>query len=116
MPEPITSVAGAKILVTPSLMAGLAGATLSLKFVSHLSWYERLTAVFGGAIMAQYFAPLAAYTFNIEQFEQAVSFFIGLFGLSLTAAIYETIKKADIWGLILSRYGKRGSGGDDAAA
>lgn len=111
MPEPITSAMGAKAFVTPSLLAGLAGASLSLHFVANMKWHERVTSVAGGAVMAQIASPLVAYALHIEQFEQAVSFFIGLFGLSLTAAVYENIKKADVWGLIMARFGK---GGGDA--
>ena len=109
MVEPLTSSSFGSAILQPSLIAGLAGATISLRFVANLSLWERLTAVAGGATMAQFLSPLVSYELNIVAFEQAIGFFIGLFGLSLTAAIYETIKKADIWGFIVAKWGNGGN-------
>lgn len=107
MPEPITSAATAKLLISPTIVAGMMGAIVSLRFASHLNWKERVTAVISGAIMSFYIAPWACHYFNLQQFEGTVGFMIGLFGLSLTAAVYEAIKKADPWGLIMARFGAK---------
>jgi len=113
MPEPVTSAIGAKALLSPTVVAGFCGAVVSLRFVANLSKWERATTAACGAIIAQYASPLATYEFGIQDhLEPAISFFIGLYGLSLTAAVYETIKKADIWGFIMSRYGKGGNDGN----
>jgi len=111
MPEPITSAAGLKALLHPSIIAGLVGSVISLRFASQMNVIERITTVMIGAAMAQYFAPLAAFELGLQTYEESVSFFIGLFGLSLTAAVYDTIKKSDPWGLIMARYGKSVDGG-----
>lgn len=111
MPEPISSVAGAKAILSPTFIAGVLGAAISLRFTKDLGAWERATAVISGAIIAQYATPIAIMGLSLEGFDQAVGFFIGLFGLSLTAAIYEIIKKADPWGLIMSRYGDKPSDG-----
>lgn len=106
MPEPISSAVGVQLL-TPPVIAGVVGSIVSLRFASHLNWWERLTAVISGAMMAQYCAPVAAYLLRLHEYQDAVGFFIGLFGLSLTAALYEAIKKADLWALAVSRLGGR---------
>lgn len=105
MPEPITSVAGLNTLVSSTFLAGIAGSVLSLRFASNLNAWGRATSVAGGAVIAQYGTPLAAHVLRLDDFQQAIGFFLGLFGLSLVAAIYETVRKADPWGLIMARYG-----------
>ena len=112
MPDPVTSAAGAKMLISPTFIAGVAGSVLSLKFATNLNAWGRATSVAGGAVIAQFGTPLVAHILNLDAFQQAIGFFLGLFGLSFVAAIYETVKKADPWGLIMSRYGK--NGGDNA--
>lgn len=111
MPEPITSAVGAKLFFTSSMVAGLLGAVVSLRFASNLRPWERGAAVAIGAVMAQYLTPLAAYELGLDKFQEAIGFFIGLFGLSLTGAVYDTIRKSDPWGLIMSRYGKNTDAG-----
>lgn len=106
MPEPIT-VASVKLFFSPVLFASFVGAVISLRFVKHLNIFEGLLSVLSGTLIAQYTAPLAAHVFNLDDYQVSFGVLIGIFGLSLTAAVYETIKKADPWGLIMSRYGRR---------
>lgn len=109
MPEPVAAGDALK-LISPTFIAGVLGAMLSLRFATNLNAYERATAVIGGAFIAQYATPIAAHLLNLDNFQQGLGFFIGLFGLSLTAAVYDTIKKADPWGLIMSRWGRSTDG------
>lgn len=106
MPEPITSAASVKLFFSPVLFASFVGAVISLRFVRELNKWERFGAVFAGTMIAQYSAPLASHVFGLEPYEASFGCLIGIFGLSLTAAIYNTIKSADIWGLIMARWGK----------
>lgn len=113
MPEPITASAfGVKAIFSSTVIAGLLGALVSLQFLSHMKGWERLTAFVSGWVIACYVAPVVSYFLGIEQFQGPVGFMVGIYGMSITAAIYEAIKKADPWGLIMSRWGRNGSSGE----
>lgn len=107
MPEPIFSTAGAKALLSSTFAAGLVGAVLSLRFATNLSPWGRATAVIGGTVIAQLTTPLVAHVLALHDYQQSIGFLLGLFGLSFVAAAYETIRKADIWALISTRYGNK---------
>ncbi len=89
-----------------------------MRFVPQLGFFQKLTAVASGTAMAIAGTPIVKYTFKLqdEQILYGVSFFIGVFGLSLTASIFDTIKNTK-WGRIIeSRLSKTspedGDGGE----
>ena len=57
--------------------------------------------------MALYLTPLITHYLDIDGLSGGVGFAVGLFGLSLTAALYYTIKTAHIWDLVMARYGSQ---------
>lgn len=90
------------------ILAGIVGAALSLRFSPELTRCQRITSIVAGAFIAGYLAPPVTQYFEVGSAEGAVGFLFGLFGLSLCAKVFETIKAADPWGLIMSRFGKNG--------
>ena len=104
----ITSLLSAAGIKIPTLLAGLAGGLSSLRFISDLSHWQKATCVIFGGVQADYFAPFIADYFGSPQHETTIGYAVGLFGLSLTAAIFDALKKANLWQLIFNRYG----GGD----
>ena len=111
MPQKFSDIAtlfSALGLKVPTLLAGFAGAFSSLRFISELSNWQKATGVVFGGVQADYFAPLIADYFQSPQHETTIGYAVGLFGLSLTAAIFDAIKKANLWQLIFNRFG----GGD----
>ena len=79
-------------LTKASTLGGFLGAVVSLKFIDNLNWWQRVTTVLGGMISAAYVAPLIIVTFNLTpKVEGAVSFLVGLFGMSIVAAAIKII-------------------------
>lgn len=89
------------------IVAGLIGSLLSLAFIDHMGKRERVIAVISGMVMAHYLAPLIAFLFNEEKYQETIGFLVGLFGMSVVAAVFRAIKNSDLWGLIARRYGRR---------
>lgn len=87
------------------IVAGLIGSLLSLAFVEQMSKRQRIVAVLSGMVMAHYLAPLIAFLFNEDKYQETIGFLVGLFGMSVVAAVFRTIKNSDLWGLIKKRYG-----------
>lgn len=83
MPEPDLS--------TAKLAAGLAGAVVSLRFVSG-SAFERAIMCIGGAALSFYGTIPAAAWVGLPDAEGLVGFLIGLFGMSIMAKVYEGIQ------------------------
>lgn len=88
------------------VIAALLGSILSLSFIDDMGKRQRCVAVISGMIMAHYLAPLIAHVFNEDSYQETVGFLIGLFGMSICAAVFRAIKNSDLWGLIKSRFGK----------
>lgn len=89
------------------VIAGFIGSLLSLSFIDHMDKRQRIIAVISGMVMAYYLAPLIAFLFNEEKYEATIGFLVGLFGMSVVAAVFRAIKNSDLWGLITRRYGRR---------
>lgn len=87
------------------IIAGFLGSVLSLSFVDHMSRKQRAVAVVSGVILAHYIAPLISHIFNEESYVETIGFLVGLFGMSITAAVFRAIKHSDLWGLIKRRFG-----------
>lgn len=106
MTEPIatTAAAGAAlgIKVGPAF-AGMLGATMSMRAVAHLRWYERVLAMIHGAGASAYIAPAIAryFSWGVEM-ENAAAFLIGVVALNLTAGMIELTRgfSTDPWGTI----------------
>lgn len=109
MSDPITATTGIWITLKSnlaSLVAGVLGAAVSLKFASpNLANWEKVTTVLSGALLAHFLSPLVAAYLELGTYVETVGFLIGLFGLSLCAAILEIIKKTDITSIIKGRFG-----------
>lgn len=92
------------------LIAGFIGSILSLSFVGKMGKRQRLASVLSGIAMAHYIAPLIANLFHEENYETTVGFLVGLFGMSICAAVFRAIKNSDLWGLVSKRYGNPDGG------
>lgn len=93
--------------------AGVAGALLlSLRMVPGVTWFERLSTLISGALVAVYIAPAACAYLKIENVDivRMVSFISGLFGLSLMQQMMEAIKRAP-WGEFIASWLQRKGGG-----
>lgn len=104
MTEPITTTAGAAlgIKIGPAF-AGMLGATMSMRAVAHLRWYERALAMIHGAGASAYIAPAIAryFSWGVEM-ENAAAFLIGVVALNITAGMIELTRgfSTDPWGTI----------------
>lgn len=79
-------------LTKASTFGGFLGAVVSLKFIENLNWWQRMTTVFGGMITAAYVTPFIMDLFRLTtKVEGAVSFLVGLFGMSIVAAAIKII-------------------------
>lgn len=97
------------------VIAGLCGSLLSLSFVDDMGVRQRIAAVFSGVVMSHYVAPFISKVFNEDNFVETIGFLVGLFGMSICAAVFRAIKRSDLWGLVYKRFGSKTdecSGGD----
>ena len=78
---------------TAIILAGLFGSLLSLRFIDNMGLRQRSMAILAGMGMAHYLAPLIAHIFSQDNFEETIGFLVGLFGMSITAAIFRAIVK-----------------------
>lgn len=93
------------------LIAGTAGAVVSLRFVEGTCVQKVFMAV-GGAAMS-YFAtsPMAAWM-NAPTAEGVIGFFTGLFGMAIVSKVFEVIAlldakqmATDVWEFIKRKWG-----------
>lgn len=94
------------------ILAGLFGSLLSLCFVEQIGNRQRAIAVVAGMAMSYYLSPLIAHLFSEGKFEAPIGFLVGLFGMSITAAVFKAIQSSDLWDLIKRRYGGAAAGGE----
>ena len=73
---------------------GLAGATVSLKFVQG-RWWERLGLVDGGAALSYFGTTPCAQLVGVKDAEGLLGFLIGLFGMGLVTKVYESLQAVD---------------------
>lgn len=85
-------------IVTHPLFAGITGALIGLRFAPGLSWIERITNVGCGAACAGFVAPAAGELFKLTSAGMLsfMSFAIGMFGMSLAAAIFDGIREVKL--------------------
>lgn len=75
-----------------SVIGGLIGSVISLRFLSELNVWQRVISVFSGMIVAAYCTPLVVELLSLKpSTEGAIAFLIGLFGMSLVGAIEKAI-------------------------
>ena len=81
--------------LSSNLVAGLLGALIGLKWAPGKSWLERVANVVTGFGCAVYLTPGGAEWLGVESPRAlaALSFAVGMFGLSLAAAISDGIKQ-----------------------
>lgn len=88
-------------IVSHPLTAGIGGALAGLRFAPGVSWIERIFNVASGAACAGWLAPAAVGLYDLASTsaESAIAFLIGMFGMSIAAAVVEAVravKLADI--------------------
>ena len=98
-------------IVTHPLTAGVGGALVGLRFAPGLSWFERVANVAAGAACAGWLAPAAAEVFELRSVSAgaALSFAIGMFGMSVAAALIEAVRSTS-WADIITSWTKRRGG------
>ena len=87
------------------IVAGLLGSLLSLSFINNMGKRQRLVAVFAGMTLAHYLAPFISHVFSEDKFEETIGFLVGLFGMSITAAIFRSIQNSNLWNFVMGRWG-----------
>jgi hypothetical protein len=95
------------VLAKSVILAGMIGGLLSMSFVDGMNKKQRIVAIASGMAMAHYLAPLIAFLFHAEDYQETIGFLIGLFGMSVCSTIFRAIKNSDIWALIQQRVGKK---------
>lgn len=94
MPMDIDPAAAVSAAAKHPATAGLFGSLIALKFAPGAGWIERVTNVAAGTVCAAYLAPWLAEFMGVASAQgiAALSFGVGLFGLSLAAAIAQGIR------------------------
>lgn len=106
--EALLSALGLKFKVA---VAGAVAAFVSLRFFEGLSPWERWMTFLGGWAMAAYLAePVTLYLELPGKVDVGISLVIGLFGMSIAAAVVKVIRDTS-WGDFLSQF-RRKPGGD----
>lgn len=73
-------------------IGGFLGALVSLKFIEGLNVWQRAGTVLGGMLSAAYVTPLVIIVVELSpKAESAVAFLIGVFGMSVAAAVVKAM-------------------------
>lgn len=85
-------------------MAGAIGALVGLKFAPGITWFERTFNVLSGSLCAGYASPALAEWLHVggDGMRGGLSFVIGLFGLSLAAAVVQGMRDAKLGDAVTS--------------
>ncbi|MDZ7789742.1 MAG: hypothetical protein U5L08_04460 [Xanthomonadales bacterium] len=84
MTEPASTVVGFFGFKYAALIAGAAGAVVSLRYIDDLSMFGRVLAVLTGTLTAGYGSPAAGQWLSISQpTENAIAFVLGLTAMNL---------------------------------
>lgn len=87
------------------IIGGTLGGILSGRFIKNMNRWQFFTGIVAGVIVADMLALPTARYFDVPDWAEKIAFMIGLFGLSIVGAIFDAIKKSDIWKLIEKRFG-----------
>jgi hypothetical protein len=77
---------------------GLSGSMVSLKFMRGTSTWEKLTMVFGGAMLSYLGSAKVAGWVGMLDALGFVGFLLGLFGMAIVVRIWEGIQSVDLRG------------------
>lgn len=95
-----------------NVLAGALTSFASLRFFDGLQVWEKWTTFVGGwAIAAWGAAPVTEYFELKPRLEIGMALVLGLFGMSLTAAVVKLIKETDWGGIVRSIIDRRRNGG-----
>lgn len=99
--EAFLSAMGLKLQV---IVAGAVGSFISLRFFDGLGTGERWATFFGGLGLAAYLTESIFVFFELTsiKIESGLALLIGLFGMSLVAAVIKTIRETD-WASFVKR-------------
>jgi hypothetical protein len=93
------------------LIAGIAGAAVSLRFVQG-TWPERIIMAAGGAALSYFASDLIARWLAVPDALGLVGFLTGLFGMAIVSKVYEVIQlidakqiSIDIWETVKRKWG-----------
>lgn len=80
------------------ILASFLGAVVGLRFAPGLTWIERVGNVAAGMVLAVYAAPALTDYLQVAKpgMLAGLSFAVGLFGLSLAAAVTNAIRQANL--------------------
>ena len=80
-----------------AFLSGLLGGVFSLRWVGEVGWTARGTTVLFGGLAANWGATPVYTWFAVKGLhEAAVGFLIGLFAMSLTAAIFKAVMELNL--------------------
>lgn len=97
-----------KIAANP-FAAGLVGALVGLRFAPGISWLERIGNAAAGGAFAGFIAPAAAEWFQLTSTGMAsgLAFAIGMFGMSLAAAVMQALREVELGKIITGWISRR---------
>lgn len=89
--------------------AAALGSIVALKFAPGVTWAERCINVTAGSLIAGFLAPVAAEWLHITapHLQSGLAFVIGLFGLSLTAAVMQGVRDIKLGEIVTGWIGRR---------
>jgi uncharacterized membrane protein YeaQ/YmgE (transglycosylase-associated protein family) len=91
-------------LTLKTFIIGAIGGLLSLRFFDGLSWWGRFATVLGGGVIASYGTALALEFLELSaKHEGFLALMIGVFGMSVVAAVIKAVASADLWKEIVER-------------
>ena len=94
-----------------NILGGAVGGLISLNFHEGLTRAQKVTTVFGGWGMAAMLTPsIVDYLQLRPVWNSGLSFLLGLFGMSLTAAILNALKSVD-WAAMIKEVWDKWVGG-----
>lgn len=95
-------------IFTHPLTAGSFGALLSVLYAPGMTWFGKLLNLSAGITCAWFLAPAATELFGLRSpsMQSALSFAIGMFGMSIGAALGDAIRTVK-WSEIATGWFKR---------
>ncbi|MDG4866538.1 hypothetical protein P8631_00735 [Guyparkeria sp. 1SP6A2] len=94
MTEPASTVAGFFGVKYAALIAGAAGAVISLRYIDDLSVFGRVLAVLTGTLTAGYLSPAAGQWLGVaQQTENAIAFVLGLTAMNAIPGLLKLSEK-----------------------
>jgi hypothetical protein len=81
---------------------GLIGSLIALRATPGITWVERITNVVSGTLMAGLVSPAIAEYFGLHSanMQGATAFVVGLFGLNITATVFQWIRDMKLGDLL----------------